>query len=71
MEEYNFNDEPDIEEQIFHNNVREQIVSTIATFFSPFCEHSVFVLFLQFDHFIFIQYTKILFDILQDIFITK
>lgn len=26
MEEYD--DEPDLEEQIFHNNVREQIVST-------------------------------------------
>lgn len=27
MENYDAADEPDIEEQIFHNNVREQIVS--------------------------------------------
>lgn len=28
-----FDDEPDLEEQIFHNNVREQIVSIYFYFF--------------------------------------
>lgn len=42
MEDYD--EEPDLEEQIFHNNVREQIVSIYANCVSCYCQHTAMLI---------------------------